>query len=138
MTNEFAIAVHALVYLHHKQDTVASEALAENVCTNPVCIRRVMGKLKKAGIVSTKEGINGGYHITGKAENLNLNNVSEALKMEMIRSGWHSGSSDKECMIACGMAGILDDLLAGMNEACREYLRNITIADIEKKIFQNK
>lgn len=138
MTNEFAIAVHALVYLHHCQGTVASETLAENVCTNPVCVRRVMGKLKRAGIVSTKEGINGGYHITGKDDELNLEKISEALKVEMVKSGWHSGSSDKECMIACGMAGILDELVAGMNETCREYLRNITIADIEKKIFENK
>ena len=138
MTNEFAIAVHALVYLYHMQETVASEALAENVCTNPVCVRRVMGKLKKAEIVSTKEGINGGYHLSVDAKELDLNRVSEALKMDMVKAGWHSGSSDKECMIASGMAGILDELLAGMNEACREYLRKVTISDIEKKIFQNK
>lgn len=49
MTSEFAIAVHALVYLNHKGETVSSEALAENICTNPARVRKVMAKLKKAG-----------------------------------------------------------------------------------------
>ena len=62
MTSEFAIAVHALVYLNHRQETISSEALASNVCTNPARVRKVMAKLKKAGIISTKEGLEGGYH----------------------------------------------------------------------------
>ena len=35
MTSEFGIAVHAMVFLHHKGDMVSSEVLAENICTNP-------------------------------------------------------------------------------------------------------
>ena len=50
MTSEFAIAVHALVYLNHKQETLASEELAKNVCTNPARIRKVMAKLKKKNV----------------------------------------------------------------------------------------
>lgn len=135
MTSEFAIAVHALVYLHHRDETVASDVLAENVCTNPVCIRRVMGKLKKAGIIETKEGIGGGYRICGHAEGLNLRKVSEALEIDIIKSTWHSGNPDKKCMIACGMAGIMDEIEDGMNHICREYLEKITLKDIEHKIF---
>ena len=112
--------------------------MAENVCTNPVCIRKVMGKLKKAGIVTTKEGLNGGYHLLSDPEQLSLARVSEALKMEMVKSSWHSGSADKKCMIASGMAGILDELVTGMNAACQEYLQTLTVADIETKIFKNK
>lgn len=57
MTSEFAIAVHALVFLDCSNATIASEELADNVCTNPVCIRKVMGKLKKAGLIETREVI---------------------------------------------------------------------------------
>ena len=56
MNSEFIVAVHAMVFLHHKADTLSSETLAENVCTNPVRIRRVLAKLKKAGLVETREG----------------------------------------------------------------------------------
>ena len=61
MTGEFAIAVHALVYLNHKKEVLSSDELAANVCTNPARVRKVMAKLKKAGLLSTKEGAEGGY-----------------------------------------------------------------------------
>ena len=35
MDSSFNVAVHALVYLHHKDCLLSSEALAENICTNP-------------------------------------------------------------------------------------------------------
>ena len=49
MTSEFGIAVHAMVFLHHKGDMVSSEVLAENICTNPARVRKVMAKLKRGG-----------------------------------------------------------------------------------------
>ena len=62
MNSDFVVAVHAMVFLHHKAETVSSEMLAENICTNPVRIRRVMARLKKAGLVETREGrTQGGY-----------------------------------------------------------------------------
>ena len=57
MTSEFTIAVHGLVYLHHKNTVLSSEELAENICTNPARVRKVMAKLKKKNLVETKEGI---------------------------------------------------------------------------------
>ena len=56
MNSEFCIAVHGLVFLKLKKQCLSSEALAENICTNPARVRKVMAKLKKAGLVSTKEG----------------------------------------------------------------------------------
>ena len=61
MTSEFAIAVHALVFLEHKGIVISSEELAKNVCTNPARIRKVMAKLKRADLIRTKEGTEGGY-----------------------------------------------------------------------------
>ena len=49
--------------------TVASGLLAENICTNPSRVRRVLAKLKKAGLVQTKEGRqDGGYGTAVDAE----------------------------------------------------------------------
>ena len=77
MTSEFAIAVHALVYLNHKGETVSSEALAENICTNPARVRKVMAKLKKAGLVATKEGVDGGYHFIKAPAEVTLRRIDE-------------------------------------------------------------
>lgn len=138
MTSEFVIAVHALVYLYRMKETIASDVLAESVCTNPVCIRKVMGKLKKEGIVETKEGLNGGYRICEGGEQINLKTISDVLKIKLVKSSWHSGNTDKTCMICSGMAGIMGELVGDMDLLCREYLEKITIAEINGRIFRRE
>lgn len=135
MTGEFAIAVHALVFLNHKNTMLSSDALAENVCTNPARVRKVMSKLKRAGIISTKEGIDGGYHMSKKAEDVDLCEISKALETDFVASGWKSGNEDMDCMVASGMAAIMDDIYGELNLLCKDRLKHISISDIDKKIF---
>ena len=59
MDSSFNLAVHALVCLSHSGRSLSSEALAENICTNPTRVRRVLAGLKKAGMVETREGLDG-------------------------------------------------------------------------------
>ena len=40
MDSSFNLAVHALVCLSHSGRSLSSEALAENICTNPTRVRR--------------------------------------------------------------------------------------------------
>ena len=63
MDSSFNLAVHALVCLSHSGRSLSSEALAENICTNPTRVRRVLAGLKKAGMVETREGLDGGYRL---------------------------------------------------------------------------
>ena len=105
MTSEFAIAVHALVYLHHKNAVLSSEELAENICTNSARVRKVMAKLKKKDLIGTKEGIKGGYHMSLDASEITLGDICEALQVDIVKAAWRSGSMDMDCMIASGMAG---------------------------------
>lgn len=135
MTSEFAIGVHALVYLSHKHETLSSELLAENICTNPARIRKVMAKLKGKGLVDTREGIRGGYHIGRGAQDITLKDVSDALQGEFIKASWKSGNVDMACLVASGMAGIMDGIYSELNALCLDYVKDITIADIENKIF---
>ena len=59
MDSSFNLAVHALVCLSHSGRSLSSETLAENICTNPTRVRRVLAGLKKAGMVETREGLDG-------------------------------------------------------------------------------
>ena len=42
LDGSFNLAVHALVCLSHRGFFLSSETLAENICTNPARVRRVM------------------------------------------------------------------------------------------------
>ena len=115
---------------------VSSDVLAENICTNPARVRKVLAKLKNAGLLLTKEGrIGGGYALAPNAEKTTLCTVLDALGGTVVNATWHSGDSDLPCLIASGMAGVMDGIYAGMNTASRDYLDTITIKQIENQIF---
>ena len=135
MTSEFTIAVHALVFLNHKATVYSSEGLAENVCTNPARIRKVMAKLKKAGLASTREGLTGGYRLAGDASAITLRTIADILEEKFAAITWHSGDSDMDCLIASGMAGIMDAISGELDACCRDKLSTITIRDINDRLF---
>ena len=138
MTSEFTISVHALVLLNRKQTTVSSEVIAENVCTNPARIRKVMARLKKAGLVETKEGLDGGYHFIQNPASVTLKMVAEALDESFVSASWRSGAPNMKCLIASGMNDVLSQIYENLNECCRNYLDGITIADIDGQIFSTQ
>ena len=119
MTSEFTIAVHALVYLNHKAQLLSSEALA-----------------KKAGFVSTKEGAEGGYRMLKAPQELSLLAVADAVEAKFVTASWHSGDTDMDCLVASGMAGIMDRLCVDLDGICRERLEQIHLSDIDKMIFK--
>lgn len=135
MTSEFSIAVHALTYLNHKQCTISSERLAENICTNPARVRKVMAKLKRAALVTTREGAEGGYLLVQPAAQIDLARVGDAVGACYVGVAWHSGDVDMDCLIASGIANLMDEVYARLNRICSEKLRKITIADIDRCIF---
>lgn len=135
MTGDFALAVHALVYLNHKKTTLPSEALAENICTNPARVRKVMAMLKKDGLVSTKEGMEGGYTLLGDPEQITLRRVAGAVDACFVSASWRPGSVDMDCLVASGMADLLDGVYGELDALCKERLEHLTIADLDRKIF---
>lgn len=135
MTAEFIVATHALVFLNHRKENVSSEEIAKNVCTNPARVRKVLAKLKKAGLIVTKGGMEGGYGFWGTPEKVTLQQVYEALETSMINIKWRSGGIDKDCVIASGMGEVMDDVFASVEKSCRQTLATITIADIDRRLF---
>ena len=138
MDSSFNLAVHALVCLSHSGRSLSSEALAENICTNSTRVRRVMAGLKKAGMVETREGSDGGYRLCADPAALSLRQVAEAVNACFVDCAWRSGDIDRECAICSGMAGVMDALYRQMNEQCAAYLAQITVADIETQLFEKQ
>ena len=138
MDSSFNLAVHALVCLSHSGRSLSSDALAENICTNPTRVRRVLAGLKKAGLVETREGSDGGYRLCADPASLSLRQVAEAVNARFVDCAWRSGDIDRDCAICSGMAGVMDALYRQLNEQCAAYLLRLTVADIEKELFEHK
>lgn len=138
MTSEFGVAVHALVFLNHKGRMVSSEELSQNICTNPARVRKIMAKLKRAGLLSTKEGVDGGYLFSLDPAEVSLREISEALEVQFVASAWRSGDTDMKCLIASGMADVMDGIYSDLDRLCKEHLEQVTIQQIDDRIFSKK
>lgn len=136
MNSDFVLAAHALVFLNHKAKVLTSEALAENICTNPARVRRVMGKLRKAGLVELRGWREeGGYFFHLPPEQVTLRLVGDALDVCFVSTGWRSGDPHMECRVASGMSDVVDGIFDELDALCRERLSHITIRDIDRMLF---
>lgn len=135
MNGEFCVAAHALVYLHHKGVALSSDALAENICTHPARVRKVLSRLKAAGLVVSKEGEGGGYRFSGESAAVTLLEVADALDVRCVDLRWRSGSVDMKCLVASGMGDLMEQLVDDLDQRCRQRLAEVTIADLEGCIF---
>lgn len=125
-----------MVFLHHKGECQSSEKIAENICTHPARVRKILSKLKKAGLVQTKEGLAGGCAFEEDPGKVTLRSVCAAVAAKPVSVRWHSGDTDMTCLIASGMAAVMGDVYEQLNAICYEKLEEVTILDIDRKIFK--
>ena len=70
-------------------------------------MRRVLARLKRAGLIAAKEGSGeGGYVFRGSGDT-DLAVIARALNIRFTDSSWQSGLGNHECLIASGMPGIM-------------------------------
>ena len=135
MSGIFTIAVHALVYLNHRQETLSSEELSENICTNPARVRKVMAMLHRAGLVEVRPGKYGGYRFVLDPSGVTLLRICKAVETPPVPAGWRSGEIDAPCLVASGMAEVMEQVRDSLNAACYERLSSITVAGIDHILF---
>ena len=138
MNSDFCVAVHALVYLNRRGCVLSSEELARNICTNPARVRKVLARMKKDGLVETKEGSSGGgYRFAKGAGEVSLAQVARALEVRFVSTSWHSGSQEVKCLVATGMAQVMDALMAAKKKTFEESmarLEEITVEQVDRKL----
>lgn len=79
----FTNAIHICAYLERSEkELVNSSELAKSIGTNPVVVRRIVGKLKELGIIKVKQGLHGGYYLGRPAASISLWDIYLAVKRE--------------------------------------------------------
>lgn len=107
-----------------------SEYIAGSVNTNPVVIRRILGRLKQAGIVDMKRGAGGAY-LLKKAEDITLLEVYKAV--DCVEEGQlfqiHENPNPK-CPIGANIQIAIEGTLLKAQEAMEGILQEVTLADV--------
>jgi Rrf2 family protein len=139
VNSEFTIAVHSLVYLAYLPDHMASsQAIAHNVATNPVRVRKIMSLLRESGFVKTKEGIGGGYTLTANPEEMTLGQVYRSVSMGAIKPTWCKGEREETCMISTNIQEVVNSIFSDADQYFAEYLDKTTIQSVLNQIKECK
>ena len=53
----------------------------------------------------------------------------------LLKNAWRSGDMDCECMVASGMADVMDGVYTAVEKTGRETLAAMTLADVDRQLF---
>ena len=66
---------------------------------------------------------------------MNLRLICEAIGGRVVSTSWRSGDSEMDCLIASGMADIMDEIFMSLDAAGKKEVEKTTVGDIDLKIF---
>ncbi len=138
ISSRMAVAVHVLAYLAWRRDEpVTSERMAGSVNTNAVVVRRIMGSLRNAGLVSVQPGVGGGAQLAREPEDISLLDVYRAVEEKEELFALHSQPCH-HCDIGSNIRQVLQGVFCQAHEAMQGVLGNVTIADVFRLVQQGK
>jgi Rrf2 family protein len=138
INSRFAVAVHLLTLLSMGEqrfsgEPLTSETAAGSVNTNPVVIRRILGSLRKAGMVRSQPGPNGGWFLARKPSEITLRDVYLAVEDDELFSMHHSPPSQK-CPVGANIQTALNGYFREAEAAMERKLGEQTIEDVIGKV----
>jgi Rrf2 family protein len=126
---QFAVAVHLLTLLCAEPERVqSSEALSHSVGANAVHARRVLGRLRRAGLVSSRPGNHGGWVPRTHPGAITLADVWRAVYGGDPLLGLHE--ADPDCQIGQGIQALLLDVDRRAARAVEDELATTTLCDL--------
>ena len=132
--SRFAVSVHILAYLAYRQGAaVPSAEIASSVDTNPVVIRRLLGALTKARLVTAQKGAAGGFSIAGSPANITLLDIYRASEPAADYGMRHFAPNHK-CPVGARIEDILQRTFAKAQTAMETELAAVSIADLRAQL----
>jgi len=131
ISSRFTVAVHILSLVTIENSALCtSEWIAGSVNTNPVVIRRVMGKLKNAGLIQVRRGT-GGASLRKPLNEITLLDVYRAV--EVVEEGelfqFHE-KPNPNCPVGANIQAVLELILNRAQEAMEKILDEVTMEEL--------
>jgi len=133
ISTRFSIAVHTLSLIAITPNECTGDYIAASVNTNPVVIRRIMGMLKKAGLVDVRPGV-GGASLCRAPEAITLLDVYRAVNViednQLFRV--HEGPNVL-CPVGRNIENVLQAELCEAQAAMEQRLAQTNISQLKDK-----
>ncbi|UVI32826.1 Rrf2 family transcriptional regulator [Paenibacillus spongiae] len=128
ISSRFSIAVHILSLIAVSSKDCTGDFIAGSVNTNPVIIRRIMGMLKKAGLVDVRPGV-GGATLLKELDEITLLDVYRAV--EVIEEGQLFNFHDEpnpDCPVGRNIEAALRSELDAAQSAMEQRLAQVSLS----------
>ncbi len=126
---QFAVGVHMLTLLADRgPELLSSEEMAASADANPVYVRRVLGRLREAGIVSSRPGAGGGWALVRDPAEITLGDVWRAIQSDDRLLGLHQ--VNPQCEVGQSIEGHLAAIDRRVGAAVESELDRITVAEM--------
>lgn len=130
ISTRFSIAVHTLSLIAVSPNDCTGDFIAGSVNTNPVVIRRIMGMLKKAGLVEVRPGVGGASLLKDPSEITLLDvyravNVTEENQLFRIHE-----NPNIRCLVGRNIEQVLQAELRDAQSAMEQRLAQTTLAQL--------
>lgn len=131
VSSQCAVAIHALTYIAQwgEDRLLSSVEIAESLDSNPVLVRRVLGRLRNASLVRSTEGRGGGWRLTRAADQITLDDAYAAVELGPLLA-LHAHPPSAQCVIGRSMQSILEEEFTEAEREMRRRLRATSIADM--------
>ncbi|MFF0740368.1 Rrf2 family transcriptional regulator [Streptomyces sp. NPDC004111] len=120
--------------LAHSSHLVDSEQIATSANTNPVVIRRILGELRKAGLVESRRGPWAGWSLARELESMTLLDVYEAVEPGPLFA-MHRATPDQGCVVGHGIQPAMQGIYGGLEETLRGELARVTLAKVLQDVL---
>lgn len=128
--SRLSLALHTLSHMAGEPDRVRTSAdIADHAGTNPVVVRRVLGKLRKAGLLSSEKGHAGGWRLAKSAGSITLADVYLALDERLV-SGNGGDIEPSHCSVETGLQARVSEVLEEIEESLIARLRETSILEV--------
>jgi Rrf2 family protein len=135
ISSRFAVGIHILALIElNKEGTSSSEFIASSVNTNPAVIRKLMGMLKKAGLVEVHPGI-AGAKLAKELSDITLIDVYKAVNVVQDKELFSvHDNPNPECPVGRNIQNTIEPLFIAAQLAMEKVLGSVTLKDVVKDI----
>lgn len=126
-----SLALHTLGHMAGEPDRVRTSAdIAAHAGTNAVVVRRVLGRLREAGLLTSEKGHAGGWRLARTPESITLADVYLALDESLIATGDQDVVAD--CSVEHALHRRVSLVMEDIERSLIERLAATTIAEMQE------
>ena len=129
--SRLSLALHALGHMAvGRGEPQTSAHIASHAGTNPVVVRRVLGRLRAAGLLTSEKGHAGGWKLAKSPTEISLADVYTALDERIVATD--GGDDVPSCSLEHALRDQVSAVMESIERTLIERLSKTTIAEVCK------